>query len=108
MIITATEKYTLFKANSSFENFSKEFSNIYNDHTTKNVVLDFSSIEISEENIQSLENYAESQAENNKSFAIVASNFDADAFEEELNVVPTLIEAEDIIDMDEMTRDLDF
>ncbi|NIJ44543.1 hypothetical protein FHR24_000982 [Wenyingzhuangia heitensis] len=108
MNITSSEKHTLLTAKTSFDAFKQELSNVFGDFKDQNIVLDFSNIKVTEEDIQSLEKYAETQAENNLSFAIIAVNFDADAFEEELNVVPTLTEAEDIIDMDEMTRDLGF
>lgn len=105
---TSTDKYTLFTAVDSFESFKKEFSLIFADYSKQNIVIDLSKIETSEKEIQSLEEFAETQIENNQSFAIIVPVFNADAFEEELNVVPTLTEAEDIIDMDEMTRDLEF
>lgn len=108
MTVTITEKYTLLSAETSFDLFFNKLSSSIEDYTNQNIILDFSKIKNSEEQINSLEKFAEIQAESNKSFAIVLSNFDADAFEEELNVVPTLTEAIDIIDMDEMTRDLGF
>ena len=40
------------------------------------------------------------------SFVIVTNNIDIDSTPEELIVVPTLIEAKDIIEMEEMERDL--
>lgn len=108
MKVKSSEKYMLLTAKSNFDSFFREFADAFTDFENKNIVLDFSNIAIKEEEIQSLEEYAVIHVKNNQSFAVVAPNFDADAFEEELNVVPTLTEAEDIIDMDEMTRDLGF
>lgn len=44
--------------------------------------------------------------ENGHSFVIVTNNIDIDSILEELIVVPTLIEAKDVIEMEEMERDL--
>lgn len=44
--------------------------------------------------------------ENGYSFVIVTNNIDIDSIPEELIVVPTLIEAKDVIEMEEMERDL--
>ena len=43
---------------------------------------------------------------NGHSFVIVTNNIDIEAIPEELIVVPTPIEAKDIIEMEEMERDL--
>jgi hypothetical protein len=43
-----------------------------------------------------------------KSFVIVTSDFDYNAVPEKLAVVPSLLEAHDIIEMEEIERDLGF
>jgi hypothetical protein len=43
-----------------------------------------------------------------KSFVIVAENIDYNALSKSLIVVPSVLEAHDIIDMDEIERDLGF
>ena len=43
-----------------------------------------------------------------KSFVIVTADFDYNAIPEKLTVVPSLLEAHDIIEMDEIERDLGF
>ena len=108
MKTTTENTYTLYKAENSFEDFSKFFNQSYHKDSHQNIILDFSDINYSETQIQSLQSYAETQSTNNQSFAIILPKFDADDFEEILNVVPTLTEAIDMIDMDEMTRDLGF
>jgi hypothetical protein len=45
---------------------------------------------------------------NKKSFIIVASDFDYNAVPTKLTVVPSVLEAHDIIDMEEIERDLGF
>ena len=46
--------------------------------------------------------------QNGHSFVIVTDNIDIDSTPEELIIVPTLTEAKDIIEMEEMERDLNF
>ena len=43
-----------------------------------------------------------------KSFVIVVPDFDYNAIPEKLTVVPSLLEAHDIIEMEEIERDLGF
>ena len=45
---------------------------------------------------------------NKKSFIIVASDFDYNSVPTKLTVVPSVLEAHDIIDMEEIERDLGF
>jgi hypothetical protein len=45
---------------------------------------------------------------NKKSFVLVVSSIDLDAFSESFVVVPSLAEAHDIIEMEEIERDLGF
>ena len=45
---------------------------------------------------------------NKTSFVIIADALNVDYFPENLNIVPTLIEAEDVIEMENMERELGF
>lgn len=108
MKTSLTEKYSLLTAEHSFETFVSELREAFDSSNPQNIVLDLSEIATTEAEISSLTEFATIQLENNLSFVIIVPTFDADAFDEELNVVPTLIEAQDMIDMDEMTRDLGF
>ncbi len=108
MKVTSNDKFTTLTAEKDFDYFLDSFANTYNSLATQNMVLDLSEITATETQIHQLKTYAETQTNNQHSFVIVLPVFDADAFEDELTVVPTLTEAEDMIDMDEMTRDLGF
>jgi hypothetical protein len=48
------------------------------------------------------------QKENKKSFVIINTSVAIDDLPEDLNVVPTVIEAGDLIEMEEIERDLGF
>lgn len=53
-------------------------------------------------------NIAEQKQENGTSFVVIYSEIDADDFPENLNIVPTLQEAEDILEMENIERELGF
>jgi len=53
-------------------------------------------------------NVSNTQRAKKKSFILISESLDPDAIPEELIVVPTLQEAEDIIEMEEIERDLGF
>ncbi|WP_010135354.1 hypothetical protein [Ochrovirga pacifica] len=108
MDISTKEKYTLITAADNFKAFSTALKNQFDEFKNQNLVIDLSKTNATDQEVASLIHFAEIQTESNSSFVIIIPSFDADAFDEELNVVPTLIEAEDMIDMDEMTRDLGF
>ena len=108
MKVTTSDKFTTLTAENNFATFSTELQNTFSEYSDKNLVLNLSDITVSENEINNLETYAEQQAENGQSFVVVFPSYNPDAFEEEFNVVPTLVEAEDIIDMDAMERELGF
>ena len=51
---------------------------------------------------------AASFKQNGMSFVVVKSGIDIDDFPETLNIVPTLQEAEDVLEMEAIERDLGF
>ncbi|MEN8765182.1 MAG: ribonuclease Z [Wenyingzhuangia sp.] len=108
MKIKLSEKFTLFTAEIDFNTFFEKSSKALENHNNQNIVLDITSIEVTKKDINLFVEFAKKQIDQKKSFAIVLSAFDADDFSEILNVVPSLTEAIDIIDMDEMSRDLGF
>lgn len=73
----------------------------------KNVVIDLENISLRPSQIISFEDLAEVQRLQKKSFVIVAE-IDFDEIDENIIVVPTLQEAFDIIEMEEIERDLGF
>ncbi|MFC2127982.1 hypothetical protein ACFLRU_06350 [Bacteroidota bacterium] len=87
-----------------FEVFSNEFSNFKNEHLFLNF-LNFSPVSIVE-----LDKFSETSMEtkeNGNSFILIAEGIDIDELEDEnLSVVPTLGEAEDTLEMDNIERDL--
>lgn len=79
--------------------FTREFS-------SKNIVIDLSNIEVSLKEILSFKEITTKKNKNGTSFVLINSTINIDDVPEEINIVPTLQEAIDIIEMDEMMRDL--
>ncbi|MHC5201795.1 ribonuclease Z [Myroides sp. LJL119] len=79
--------------------------------SNKNIIVDLTVIAkpIAQEDLYLFEPLALNHLEKaNKSFVIVIADVDFNDFDKELVVVPTVLEAGDIIDMDEIQRDLGF
>ena len=52
--------------------------------------------------------YSKKHQHNGMSFVIVANGIDIEAIPDDMNIVPTLVEANDIIEMENIERDLGF
>lgn len=110
MLIEKNINYTLI---SSDENL---FSNFYNAFLTKedeldneNLILHIShEINISKDDSLLLLGVTQRKKEKGTSFVLLYNNINIDDFPENLNIVPTLIEAEDILEMEAMERELGF
>ncbi|WP_196891738.1 ribonuclease Z [Aureivirga marina] len=108
MKLNKTEKYIQITSETTdfsdfYTNFTKDFQNTESD----NVIIDLLSIKnIEVKNIELFINIAEKHHENGTSFVVISKDLNIDELPDEVNVVPTLIEAIDVIDMEEMQRDL--
>lgn len=98
------------KTQGSIEDFIQKIRSQYNTYKRFNLIIDLSDQTLQEDAKELLpfETLAQAQAQENKSFVLVAQNIDFNAFDQELVVVPTLLEAHDMIEMDEIQRDLGF
>ncbi len=86
-----------------FDAFVKKNTNFKN----VNLILDFSGlINIDLNKILLFSQISEAHRKNEKSFVIVCDGIEFDQVPDELIVVPTFKEAEDIIEMEEIERDL--
>ncbi|WP_139959084.1 ribonuclease Z [Flavicella sediminum] len=99
-IVTPTE--TSFSA--FFEALTKELETLKKDH----LFIDFlNSFSVSIEELEGFSEISATHKEQGFSFVIVAEGIDIDALEDEtLSIVPTLGEAEDTLEMDNIERDL--
>ena len=89
--------------------FFEQFKNDYPELLNKNVIVDLSDIKINKasEVLVFLET-AKSHAKARTSFVIITDQLNFDSLPEELIITPTMIEALDIVEMDEIGRDLGF
>lgn len=110
MDIQKTEKYTHIKSgNDSTEKVFNEIKNNYSQFKNEHLIIDFSeNINTNIEELNLFLDISVEHLENGTSFVIVCKGIDIDDIPDEINVVPTFTEAEDILSMDEIERDLGF
>lgn len=114
MIIKKTDTYTCL--NPSHKNndnpkiifeFIEEFNKNYANFRDVNLILDFSNnINIEIEEILLLSPQSKNHKNNNNSFVVVSANTDIERMSDNLIVVPTFQEAIDVIEIEEIERDL--
>ena len=110
MKIEKKDVYTLF---STDENILQEaldtFFSTAEKHSTENIFFDISdNLNITPKEFMLFLNIASAKKENGTSFVVIIRSLDIDALPEEINVVPTLQEAEDILEMENIERALGF
>ena len=88
-------------------NFEKIEASI-NQAEHKNIVLQASINNLNNGNIDKFISISEGKKANGTSFVIVSKEISVDTIPESLNVVPTITEAEDIIEMENIERELGF
>ena len=84
-------------------NLTKEYPKIKNDNIIVNL---FSFSELMADDVLEFLDLSNTHRENKKSFVIVTEKVSYDQVPEEICVVPTIQEARDIIEMEEIERDL--
>ena len=92
-----------------FSNFIAKVTEQFNTFKEKNLILDVSNdntIEI--ENFKIVKDLAKKHKKERKTLVFVAENIDFNRIPDYMVIVPTLLEAHDIIEMEEIERDLGF
>jgi hypothetical protein len=105
MEIQKKEAYTLVKIESSLEAFKAQWKDFQSNHL---IVEVSENLNINESEISLLLEISTTFKQNGMSFVVVKSGIDIDNFPETLNIVPTLQEAEDVLEMEAIERDLGF
>lgn len=110
MNIDKKENYLLIKSEKAdLTMFTSELTKHHERLKNDNVVIDLSGYkDIKTENLLGFLEFSEIHRNANKSFILINDAVGIDELPEELVVVPTLKEAEDMIQMDEIQRDLGF
>lgn len=89
--------------------FVEELSMQHNSFKTENVIVDLSSAEnVALDDILAFIPLSKKHRKGKKSFVIVVQSVDYNEVPEEIVVVPTILEAHDMIEMEEIERDLGF
>lgn len=102
---TVTIKDTQGDFNAFLEKVTQQFKTF----EKQNIIIDLSSDPgLSEKDLKLFLPLSKQQKKAKKSFVIVVSELDFNAISDKLTVVPSLLEAHDIIEMDEIERDLGF
>ncbi len=102
---TTTIRNTQFKT----VEFYQKLNNEYNSYKSDNLIIDLSYDKtITLTDIKLFLEMAKSQKQAKKSLVLVAEGIDFNAIPAKLTVVPTTQEAHDIIEMEEIERDLGF
>ena len=91
-----------------FNAFREKVTSEYNSFKEKNIILDLSQDDIGLDEILTFLPLSNKHRKSRKSFVLVANDVDFNEMPEEMVVVPTTLEANDIIEMEEIERDLGF
>jgi cobalamin biosynthesis protein CbiG len=105
MNLQEKENYQLLHLTDSFADLEEHKDALSSQHL---VVEVSENLNIDDSKISLLLSIASSYKENGMSFVVIKSGIDIDDFPETLNIVPTLQEAEDVLEMEAIERDLGF
>ena len=90
--------------NSFIENIITELVNF----KSQNLIIDLTTTDITVKDIKLFAEASKTHKKNKKSFVIVANDIDYNAVPTKISVVPSIQEANDLIEMEEIERDLGF
>lgn len=110
MTIETKENITIIKDFSSdLPSLITNINNQIEELILQNTIIDISSYRyLSIKDFNTFFSIARNYKKAKKSLVIVVSDFDFDTISDKINLVPTLQEAHDIIEMEEIERDLGF
>ncbi|MFC4740663.1 ribonuclease Z [Flavobacterium ponti] len=93
----------------SFSNFIEKITEQFNSFKEQNLILDVSKDEnLSIKDLKIAKDLNKKHKKEKKTMVFVASNIDFNEIPDYLLVVPSILEAQDIIEMEEIERDLGF
>lgn len=110
MEISNPKEYTLIiSSENSFEEFYTAFFKQDLQKVSNHKIVQLSeNLNTTITNLSLFLNVANEHKNNGMSFVIVCNGIDIDEIPDEINVVPTIIEAEDVLEMEAIERDLGF
>ena len=110
MEISNPKNYThIISTESSFEEFHVAFISQGLHQVSKHKIVQLSeNLNTTTANLSLFLNVANEHKSNGISFVVVCNEIDIDEISDEINIVPTIIEAEDLLEMEAIERDLGF
>ena len=108
MIINSFENITeINQEHLSTPEFINKVNTDFSSFSNNNIIVILSSlVNLTKSELSEFLFMSNTHRQNGHSFVIVTNNIDIDSTPEELIIVPSLTEAKDIIEMEEMERDL--
>ncbi len=101
---------TIKDTQGDFTSFLMKVTHQYKSYEKHNIIIDLLGYkeEIEASNLKLFLPMSKKHKKAKKSFVIVVADFDYNALPEKFTIVPSLLEAHDIIEMEEIERDLGF
>jgi hypothetical protein len=100
---------TLKDTQGDFTAFLMKVTHQYKTYENHNIIIDLlAHKDITTDDVKAFLPLSKQHKKAKKSFIVVVGDFDYNAIPTKLTVVPSLLEANDIIDMEEIERDLGF
>jgi hypothetical protein len=108
-IQTIDNIYIITKKSNQFSEFMDSIDTNIDDIKNQNTIIDLSeSVDVSTDDVALFLPLVKIFKKSNKSLVLVIHNVDFNEVDDRINVVPTMQEAFDIIEMEEIERDLGF
>jgi hypothetical protein len=110
MQIEKKDKYTLISSDeNTLEAFQNSLLEKINDFEKAHLILQVSEkINVKDKDFSLILDIVENKQEKNTSVVIINADLNLDNFPEHINIVPTMQEAEDILEMEAIERELGF
>ncbi len=110
MTIEITKNATIIRDLSfDLDTLVSDLDNEYKSFNNSNIILDISNyLALKPKDLNNFFSFAKNHKKNKKSFVIFIKEIDFNKVSDKINVVPTLQEAYDVIEMEEIERDLGF
>jgi len=102
------ETHILFTEANSKNNFISSLNEELKSHISDNVIVGIGNLKLQDNDILELIKISDNHKENGMSFVTVVSGISPDDVEETFIICPTVQEAEDIITMENLERELGF
>ena len=100
---------TIKDTQGDFNGFVEKVTQQFKTFEKQNIIIDLSADNnLSESDLKLFLPLSKQQKKSKKSFVIVVADLDYNSISDKLVVVPSLLEAHDIIEMEEIERDLGF